>query len=59
MNIFDKQRIENANWILQRYCDELEDTNADTIIDGVNITPKDALRILDFAVYELINQMED
>jgi hypothetical protein len=53
MNDFDKQRIETANWILQRYCDELEDTNADIIINGVNITPNDALKILDLAVYKL------
>ena len=49
MNNFDKQRIENANWILQRYRDELEDTNADIVIDGVNITTNDALKILDLA----------
>lgn len=59
MNNFDKQRIENANWILQRYRDELEDTNADIVIDGVNITTNDALRILDLAVYKLTNQVED
>lgn len=53
MNDFDIQRIENANWILQRYRDELDDTNADTVIDGVRITTNDALRILDLAVYEL------
>ena len=59
MNNFDKQRIENANWILQRYCDELEDTNAYIVIDGVNITTNDALKILDLAVYKLMNQAED
>ena len=59
MNDFDKQRIENANWILQRYRDELEDTNADIVIDGVNITTNDALKILDLAVYKLMNQAED
>ena len=53
MNDFDIQRIENANWILQRYRDELDDTNADTVIDGVTITTNDALRILDLAVYKL------
>ena len=53
MNNFDIQRIENANWILQRYRDELEDTNADVVIDGVTITPSDALRVLDLALYEL------
>lgn len=53
MNNFDIQRIENANWILQRYSDELDDTNADTVIDGVTITTNDALRILDLAVYKL------
>ena len=59
MNNFDKQRIENANWILQRYCDELEDTNEYVVIDGVYVTTNDALRILDLAVYKLTNQTED
>ena len=53
MNNFDIQRIENANWVLQRYRDELEDTNADIVIDGVTITPSDALRVLDLALYEI------
>ncbi len=55
MNDFDKQRIENANWILQRYCDELEDTNEYIIINGVTITPNDALKVLDLAIYKLTN----
>ena len=59
MNNFDKQRIENANWIIQRYRDELEDTNAYIFIDGVYVTTNDALRILDLAVYKLTNQTED
>lgn len=59
MNDFDKQRIENANWIIQRYRDELEDTNAYIVIDGVYATTNDALRILDLAVYKLTNQTED
>lgn len=59
MNYFDKQRIENANWILQRYCGELEDAKADIVVDGVYITTNDALRILDLAVYKLTNQKED
>ena len=53
MNNFDKQRIENANWILQRYRDELEDTNVYIVIEGVTITPNDALKVLDLALYEL------
>ena len=53
MNNFDIQRIENANWVLQRYRDELEDTNADIVIDGVTITPSDALRVLVLALYKL------
>lgn len=53
MNNFDIQRIENANWVLQRYRDELEDTNVDIVIDGVTITPSDALRVLDLALYKL------
>ncbi len=59
MNNFDKQRIENANWIIQRYRDELEDTNTYVIVNGEYITPNDALKILDLAVYRLINQTED
>ncbi|MBQ2389290.1 MAG: hypothetical protein II305_04465 [Clostridia bacterium] len=59
MNDFDKQRIENANWIIQRYRDELEDTNAYIVIDGVYATTNDALRILDLAVYKLTNQTEN
>ena len=53
MNNFDIQRIENANWVLQRYRDELEDTNVDIVIDRVTITPRDALRVLDLALYKL------
>ena len=59
MDNFDKQRVENANWMLQRYCDELEDTGVYNIINEVEITPKDALRVLDWAVYKLINQMNE
>ena len=59
MNDFDIQRIENANWILQRYRDELDDTNADTVIDGITITTNDALRILDLAVYKLTKEKFD
>lgn len=53
MNNFDKQRIENANWILQRYRDELEDTNVYILIDGVYVTPNDALKALDLAIEKL------
>ena len=53
MNDFDTQRIENANWILQRYSDELDDTNTSMVVDGVYITTNDALKILDLAVYKL------
>ena len=59
MNDFDIQRIENANWILQRYSDELDDAQADTVIDGVRITTSDALRILDLAVYKLTKEKFD
>lgn len=63
MNNFDIQRIENANWVLQRYRDELEDINANILIDGVTITPNDALKVLDLASYMLTKQktscMED
>lgn len=59
MNDFDKQRIENANWIIQRYHNELEDTNAFIVVNGKYITTNDALRILDLAVYKLTNQTED
>lgn len=53
MNNFDKQRIENANWILQKYYSELEDTNVYIVINGVYITPNDALKVLDLAIYKL------
>ena len=56
INIFDKQRIENANWTIQKYRDELENTNAYTLIDGIYITPNDALKVLDLAVYKLTQQ---
>lgn len=55
MNDFDKQRIENANWVLQRYRDELEDTEAFDVVNGEYITVYDALKILDLAVYKLTN----
>lgn len=55
MNDFDKQRIENANWVLQMYCDKLEDTEAFIVVNGEYITPIDALRVLDLAVYKLTN----
>lgn len=59
MNDFDIQRIENANWILQRYSDELDDTNTSMVVDGVYITTNDALKILDLAVYKLTKEKFD
>jgi hypothetical protein len=59
MNDFDKQRIENANWVLQMYFDKLEDTEAYIVVNGEYITVYDALKILDLAVYKLISQSEN
>ena len=53
MNQFDIQRIENALWVLERYWNDLQDTNAYIRIDGVEITPHDALKVLDIALHTL------
>ena len=53
MNNFDKQRIENAIWTLERYRNELIDTNVDILIDGIYVNVSDALKVLDLALYEL------
>ena len=59
MNDFDKQRIENANWVLQMYSNTLEDTEEFIVVNGEYITVYDALKILDLAVYKLTNPSED
>ena len=53
MTPFDKQRIENAIWTLERYREELDDLDAETIVDGVWFNVSDALRVLDLALYKL------
>ena len=54
MNQFDKQRIENALWILEQYSDELFDVMQGIHIDDIYITPNDII----FALQEAKNRME-
>ena len=54
MNQFDKQRIENALWILEQYSDELFDVMQGIHIGDIYITPNDML----FAIQEAKNRME-
>ena len=58
MNQYDIQRIENALWVLGKYYNELQETCAYDIIDGVRVTPWEALKILDSALY-ILTQQED
>ena len=58
MTQYDKQRIENAIWTLERYRNELWETDVDIIIDGVRVTPCDALKVLDYALYKLLQEEE-
>ena len=51
MTRYDKQRIENAIWTLERYRNELQDTDAEIVIDGASVTPWDALKVLDLAFF--------
>ena len=53
MDQFDIQRIENALWVLERYWNDLQDTNAYIRVDGVEMTSSDALKVLDIALYAL------
>ena len=53
MTPYDKQRIENAIWTLERYSGELQDTEVEILIDDVYINTSDALRVLDLALYKL------
>ena len=50
MNQFDIQRVENALWTLEKYWENLQDTNADMCRDGVWFDTSDALRVLDLAL---------
>ena len=53
MNNFDVQRVENAIWTLEQYRNKLIDTDVDIIVDGVSIGVSDALKVLDYVLYEL------
>ena len=53
MTSYDKQRIENAIWTLERYSEELKDTEVEIPIDGVYVNTSDALRVLDLALYSI------
>ena len=53
MTQYDKQRIENALWTLERYRNELQETDVDIIVDGASVTPWDALKVLDLAFFIL------
>lgn len=53
---YDKQRIENAIWTLERYRNELRDTQAEIIVDGASITSWDALKVLDLALFMLCKE---
>ena len=53
MNQYDKQRIENAIWTLERYRNDLQETDVEIIVDGVSVTPWDALKVLDLAFFML------
>ena len=58
MTQYDKQRIENALWTLERYRNDLQETDVEIIIDGVSVTPWDALKVLDRALYKLEQEEE-
>lgn len=54
MNQFDKQRIENALWILEQYSDELYDIMQGIHIGDQYISPRDIL----FVLKETLNNLE-
>ena len=54
MNQFDKQRIENALWVLEQYRDELRDVMDGIYIDGEWISPNDIL----YAMEQALNNLE-
>ena len=58
MTRYDRQRIEDAIWTLERYRNELQDTEAEIIVDGASVTPWDALKVLDLALYKLEQEEE-
>lgn len=46
MNQFDKQRIENALWVLEKYYDELYEVMQGIHIGDTYISPNDILYVL-------------
>lgn len=53
MTPYDKQRIENAIWTLQKYSEQLEDLDVEILINDVWLGIPDALKVLDLALYKL------
>lgn len=53
MTQYDKQRIENAIWTLEKYSEQLEDLDAEILINDVWFNVSDALKVLDLALYKL------
>lgn len=53
MDHFDKQRIADAIWTLEKYSEQLEDTGIEVLIDDAWVTVRDALRILDLVLYDI------
>lgn len=53
MNQFDKQRIENAIWVLEQYADELYDVMIGIYINDQWISPRDVLYVLHQAKNDL------
>ena len=53
MNQFDKQRIENAIWVLEQYTDELYDVMMGIHIGDQWISPRDVLYVLHQAKNDL------
>ena len=53
MNQYDKQRIENAIWVLQKYKTELHEVMSGIFVNGTYISPSDIFYVLDIAMNEL------
>ena len=53
MTPYDKQRIENAIWTLEKYSEELDDLDAEILVNEVWFDVSDALKVLDLALYKL------
>lgn len=59
MDKYDIQRIENALWVLKMYEDELQWTCVAIYTEGVKISPRDGLEILDMALNDLKEAQND